>query len=498
MTDGHILQTSISPNVGFLLKSKAGGWVMKEKNSNYSSSNIPDLGSYLSKGKLSESLSLGLENYLVKEVPKEHFGYVNAEWQSLNIQRLVPYYEELKKTGKKYKNKIGSMLAFYWGLTDELPNNPPQPTHWTSARLTIPDFDIDVSSQRRSEVLAYISEKYPHSAPIASYSERGLRGATRMVMRALNYPVDYTNTIAKSLPEDGTIDLEPIPEKARAVVQGYIGLYGNLTVHPAGILISGPERPLEGIVPMGWVASSKQLVTQFDMYSLKKIDMFKLDVLGLSTLDAMAKMEELSGVKPPTEYDDEEVFKLLSRGMVCEIFQLDGYAARAAIRILGINNFEDIVAINALVRPGASQFIPKYRTGDNTLLDTYIPLVGILNVTRGLILYQEQVMEIAAVLAGFDDLLQDDIKEAIKYFRAEVFAELEPKFMAGCVQNGHDGTLIWNSIKAFAGYAFNRCMSGETLVYRDNAGGRSNVSRATTIRDLFDHKNGNSDNIPLL
>ena len=130
---------------------------------------------------------------------------------------------------------------------------------------------------------------------------------------------------------------------------------------------------------MGWVASSKQLVTQFDMYSLKKIDMFKLDVLGLSTLDAMAKMEELSGVKPPTEYDDEEVFKLLSRGMVCEIFQLDGYAARAAIRILGINNFEDIVAINALVRPGASQFIPKYRTGDNTLLDTYIPLVGILN-----------------------------------------------------------------------------------------------------------------------
>lgn len=429
---------------------------MQEKSSSYSSNSIPDLGSYLSSGKLSENLNWELSPYLEREVPKKHFGYLNAEWQSLKIQGLVQHYKELHNSGKKYQNKIGSMLAYYWGLTDELPNKPPQPTKWTSARLTIPDFDIDVSSVRRNEVLAYIANKYPHSAPIASYSERGLRGATRMVMRALNYTVEDTNIIAKLLPDDGTIDLEPIPERAREVVAGYIGLYGNLTVHPAGILISGPDRPLGGIVPMCWVPSSKQLVAQFNMYSLKKIDMFKLDVLGLSTLDNMARMEELSGASPPKEYDDEEVFALLSRGMVCEVFQLDGYAARSAIRSLGITNFEDIVAINALVRPGASAFIPVYRTGDSTLIDKYPDLDSIIGVTRGLILYQEQVMAIAEILAGFDDLLQDDIKEAIKYFRADVFAALEPAFMEGCAKNGHDGTLIWNAIKAFAGYAFNR------------------------------------------
>lgn len=352
----------------------------------------------------------------------------------------------------------GSLVSYLLGITSEDPVkfglnfrravNP--------ARLTIPDFDIDVSSARRDEVLSYIASKYPHSSPIASYSERGIRGATRMVMRALNHTAEYTNEVAKSLPEHGEADLEPVPEDAREVIRGYLGLFGNMTVHPAGILISGEDRPLEGMVPMAYVASSKQIVTQYDMYSLKLIDMFKLDVLGLWTLDAMAKMKELTGEDPPEEYDAPEVLQLLSAGLVCEIFQMDGFAARAAIKTLGISSFEDIVAINALVRPGASQFIPSYHTGDNTLRDAYPPVDSIVRPTRGLLLYQEQVMEIAEVLAGFDDLLQDDIKEAIKYFRADVFAELEPKFMAGCQKNGHDGALIWEAIKAFAGYAFNR------------------------------------------
>lgn len=352
----------------------------------------------------------------------------------------------------------GSLISYLLGITSEDPVfhglnfkravNP--------ARLTIPDFDIDVSSRRRDEVLTYIAKKYPHSMPIASYSERGVKGATRMVLRSLNYTVERTNELAKELGDRGEPDLSVLPPEVRPVIQGYLGLYANMTVHPAGILISGEDKPLDDLIPMAWVASSKKLVTQFDMYVLKKIDMFKLDVLGVATLDALADMERLSGVKPPIEYNDEEVFKLLSKGAVCEIFQMDGFAARSAIRELGINNFEDIVAINALVRPGASQFIPAYRVGNPALIDNYPPLSTVLNVTRGLILYQEQVMEIAAVLADFDDLLQDDIKEAIKYFRAEVFAELEPAFMKGCAKNGHDGSMIWEAIKSFAGYAFNK------------------------------------------
>ena len=204
------------------------------------------------------------------------------------------------------------------------------------------------------------------------------------------------------------------------------------------------------------------------MYSLKKLGVFKLDILGLATLDQLEQMRKLSGAEVPDSYDDRKTLAAFQRGQTCEIFQLDGHAARNVIAGIGVYEFEDLVAVNALCRPGASQFIDTYRAGSNRLTVKYPPLDKILAYTRGVIIYQEQVMEICKVLAGFDDAEQDDIKEAIKYFRDEVFAAIEPRFMQGCAERGHDGREIFSAIKQFAGYAFNRAhaVSYAGLAYR--------------------------------
>jgi len=373
----------------------------------------------------------------------------------------------------------GSLVSWLLGITTEDPvlHRLKFERAVNPARLSIPDFDIDVSSRRRKEVLAYLAQRYSQSAAIASYSEHGPKGATRMIMRALNHTMAEIGEVTRQLGDqhatvsgiheddlDGRLsdaapwetELAPVPEALRDIVRGYLGLYGNMTVHPAGVLIAGEDRPLDGMVPMAWVASSKQAVTQYDMHTLKKLGMFKLDVLGLSTLDALAYLREATGVEAPTTYDDADVFKAFSAGFTSQIFQMDGFAARATIKRLGIRSFEDLVAVNALVRPGAAQFIDAYKSGESRLITQYPTLAKVLGVSRGLILYDEQVMEACAVLAGFDDLQQDDIRQAVKHFQPEVFAALEPQFLAGCTERGHDGANAWQALKAFAGYAFPR------------------------------------------
>ncbi len=388
-------------------------------------------------------------------------------WQIIDWcrQQGIPAYGRGSMAGSLVSNLLGITVEdpIKHNLLFERAVNP--------ARPTIPDFDLDVSSKGRARVLEYIAHTFKSSAPIATYSEHSPKGASRKVMRDRGYPMETQNRVSKALSdnwETWEAMEEAVPAEARAIVQGYQGLLGSLSVHAAGIAVGGADRPLESIAPMAWVASSKTLVSQYDMYSLKKLGVFKLDILGSATADQLTQMELLTGARPPGEYNDAYVIDAFQRGKTCEIFQLDGYAARSVISQIGINEFEDLVAVNALCRPGANQFVDTYRAGSTKLADQYPPLAPVLGYTRGVILYQEQVMEICKVLAGFDDAEQDDIKEAIKYFRDEVFAAIEPRFMQGCVERGHHGAAIFQAIKQFAGYAFNRAhaVSYSAIAYR--------------------------------
>lgn len=357
------------------------------------------------------------------------------------------------------------------------------------ARPSIPDFDLDVSSSHRGAILEYLRERYEGNIPIAAYTHYGPKGALRKVLatEGLRHPKEI-NDLSTPLPadwSDGDFEYSPsghvyvgktawtelVPEQYHSYMATYQGLFSNMTVHPSGVLISGPERQLENEVPLQWIASSKTLASAYDMYTLKKIGLFKLDVLGLQTLDQLYNMKRWSGDEPPDDnYDDPKVLDAFSSDLLAEIFQMDGYACREVLRnIRGVQTFEDIIAANTLARPGCAQFTPHYRSGYENLLREYPPIQEILGPTNGLILYQEQVMEIARDLADFDDEEQDDVKESIKYFRKENWRNtIEPLFRERCSAKGYNPDNILSAIERMASYTFNRAhaMTYAAIAYR--------------------------------
>lgn len=417
----------------------------------------------------------------------------------------------------------GSLISHLLGITKEDPvkYNLSFARAVNPARPTIPDFDLDVSSARRSEILDYLRERYAGNIPIAAYTHYGPKGTLRKILRmeGLREFKDI-NEMAKTLPDDWPIEYKMVyddelghythnthenedghsiievggsdnkhhatnryaPEWLKGIPEEYIdplctyeGVYSTMSVHPSGVLISGPERQLEHEIPLQWIASSKTLVSAYDMYTLKKMGLFKLDVLGLKTLDHLAQMKNITGVDAPDGvYDDPDVLYAFGNdrveGLLAEIFQMDGYACRKVIEsIQGIETFEDIVAANTLARPGCAQFTTYYRSGYEGLLREYPQLIDILGPTNGLILYQEQVMEISRVLVDFDDSEQDDVKESIKYFNHENWKKsIEPKFRERGEAKGIDVTHILEAIARMASYTFNRAhaMTYAAIAYK--------------------------------
>jgi len=387
----------------------------------------------------------------------------------------------------------GSLISWLMDITLE------DPIKWAlsfsravnPARPSIPDFDLDVSSIRRPEILEYLREKYNDNIPIAAYSHYGPKGALKKVFRmeGLREFKDI-NEITKLLPDgwpegDGAPRYDPkskryigtdpwwdnIPEQYRNYVGIYKGVYSTLSAHPSGIIISGKERELKYELPLQWIASSKQLVSAYDMYTLKKMGLYKLDLLGLRTIDQLDYMERLSGAKLPDDnYDDPDVLWAFRDSLLAEIFQMDGWACRHALNVIqGAQTFEDLIAVNSLARPGSKDFLPFYRTGNESLITEYPLLQEVLGPTRGLILYQEQVMEIARILADFDDAEQDDIKESIKYFNHDNWSKtIEPKFQAGAEAKGINPTNILESISKMANYTYNRAhaMTYAAIAYK--------------------------------
>lgn len=413
----------------------------------------------------------------------------------------------------------GSLVSYLLGITREDPIkyglsfsravNP--------ARPTIPDFDLDVSSHHRAEVLNYLKERYAGNIPIVAYQHYGPRGALRKVLHMeglRDFP--SVNELSKQLPNDWPpekLEWDPkaghyvypeetaklieegdkiqayisprqketiyyipdwlgvVPEYLRDYVMTYQGLFANVSVHPSGVLISGKERPIEREIPYQWVNSSLTLTSAYDMYSIKKMGLFKLDILGLKTLDQLTYMARETGVIVENDnYNDPNVLMAFSADLLAEIFQMDGPACRSVIRsIKGIQTFEDITAANTLARPGCAQFTEFYRSGYENLLREYPDIQEVLGVTNGLILYQEQVMEIARVLADFDDAEQDDIKESIKYFRRDHWEKtIAVLFRQRCEAKGIDPTNILEAIAKMANYTFNKAhaMTYAALAYK--------------------------------
>jgi DNA polymerase III subunit alpha len=353
-------------------------------------------------------------------------------------------------------------------------------------RVSMPDFDIDFCQDRRDEVIAYVRERYgaDRVAHIITFGKLQARAVLRDVGRVLQMPYGQVDRLCKLVPHNPANpvtlaqaiageprlqearDSEPIVAKLLDIGQRLEGLYRHASTHAAGVVIA--DRPLIDLVPLYRDPRAQLPATQFNMKWAEAAGLVKFDFLGLKTLTVIETARELLARKGITldparlPLDDAATYELLARGDTVGVFQLEGAGMRDALRKLKPDRFEDIIAIVALYRPGPMDNIDSYvnRKHGREQPDYLHPLIQpILEETYGVIIYQEQVMQIAQTLSGFSlgeaDLLRRAMGKKIK----KEMAQQRNRFIEGAVGKGVDhgsAEFIFELVAKFAGYGFNK------------------------------------------
>jgi DNA polymerase III subunit alpha len=353
-------------------------------------------------------------------------------------------------------------------------------------RVSMPDFDIDFCQDRRDEVIRYVQQKYGRDrvAQIITFGKLQARAVLRDVGRVLAMPYGQVDRIAKLVPYnpahpvslDKAIRSEPQLQAARDSDEAVArllttalrleGLYRHASTHAAGVVIG--DRPLRELVPMYRDPRSDMPVTQFNMKWVELAGLVKFDFLGLKTLTVLARCFDLLMARDVEldlsnlPLDDPKTFELLSRGDTVGVFQLESSGMRDYLRKLQPNRFEDIIAMNALYRPGPMENIPRYiavKHGEEKPDYLHPALVDILKETHGIMIYQEQVMQIAQVLAGYTLGGADLLRRAMgKKIQSEMDAQRK-SFVEGAVARGvapGKAEQIFDQMAKFAGYGFNK------------------------------------------
>ncbi len=377
-----------------------------------------------------------------------------------------------------------SIVAYILGITNICPltYNLQFDRFLNPERVDPPDFDIDFCYERRDEVIKYVFEKYGRDsvAQIITFGTMAARAAVRDVGRALNMTYAEVDRIAKLIPFGApTVEkaLEMSPELADAsasdaAVKDLLDLAANVeglprhaSVHAAGVVIS-PDAITEH-VPLHRTGDGV-VMTQFGMDTLKEIGLLKMDFLGLRTLTVIDHAVKLIRHSTGRDFDietipldDPEVYAMLQHGDTLGVFQLESSGMRDLVREVKANCFEDIVACVALYRPGPMRNIPEYVKAKHSQVRHYLhPLLEpVLRDTYGVIIYQEQVMAIAHIMAGFTLAQGDMLRRAMGKKKKEIMDEYRAKFVSGCIANGHPEELagkLYDLIEEFAGYGFNK------------------------------------------
>ena len=353
-------------------------------------------------------------------------------------------------------------------------------------RVSMPDFDIDFCQDRRDEVIAYVRERYgaERVAHIITFGKLQARAVLRDVGRVLQMPYGQVDHLCKLVPLNPANpitlpqaiaaeprlqearDAEPIVAKLLDIGQRLEGLYRHASTHAAGVVIA--DRPLIELVPLYRDARAQLPATQFSMKWAEAAGLVKFDFLGLKTLTVIETARELiarRGIEldpAKLHLDDPAAYALLQRGDTVGVFQLEGQGMRDALRKLKPDRFEDIIAIVALYRPGPMDNIDSYvnRKHGRERIESLHPMIEpILKETYGVIIYQEQVMQIAQVLSGFSLGEADLLRRAMgKKIKKEMAAQ-KTRFVEGAVGNGVDrarAEYIFELVAKFAGYGFNK------------------------------------------
>jgi len=420
-------------------------------------------------------------------------GYFLIVWDFIRYAK-----EQGIPVGPGRGSAAGSLVAYALGITDVDPLeyrlvferflNP--------ERISLPDIDIDFCMRRRGEVIEYVANKYGHEkvAHIITFGTMAAKAAIRDVGRALDMPYGDVDRVARMIPGDldATIDssVRSVPALQEAIkkdeqVADLVDLARQLegqvrhaSTHAAGVVIA--DEPLTEYVPLYRPASGSSsgddhaVATQYPMNDVEAIGLLKMDFLGLRTLtlvhDCLESISQVEGKKfaaADIPLDDEHTFDLFSQGSTSGIFQFESSGMRDALRKLHPTHIEDLIAMNALYRPGplGSGMVDEFirRKQDPSKVEYLLPeLEEIQRETYGVIVYQEQVMQIASQLAGFTLGEADVLRKAMGKKKPEVMASMEQKFIDGCKAHNVSpklGKKVWDQVVEFAGYGFNKAHS---------------------------------------
>jgi DNA polymerase-3 subunit alpha len=363
-------------------------------------------------------------------------------------------------------------------------------------RVSMPDIDIDFSVRGRDRVIRYVTDKYGKEsvAQIITFGKMFPRAATRDAARVLGHDYGAGDRLAKLIPDPimgrppsfedclkpgeplrAEVDRDPEARQIVDVAQGLEGIVRNSSIHAAAVVIA--DRPLTDVVPLQIADAGAdengdkvfRTVTQFSMKPVEQLGLLKMDFLGLRNLDVIEDALDIvarsTGDRPDMAalpLDDAKTFEMLAAGDSIGVFQFESEGMREALRKVRPTEFDDLVALNALYRPGAMDQIPTYARGKHdpdSISYADERLRPILESTKGVILYQEQAMRIAKELAGFSGAKADDLRKAIGKKNREAMAKLRPEFVAGCRASGTSESVIewlWATNEKSADYSFNK------------------------------------------
>ncbi len=353
-------------------------------------------------------------------------------------------------------------------------------------RISMPDFDIDFCQDRRDEVIRYVQEKYgvDRVAQIITFGKLQARAVLRDVGRVLNMPFGQVDRLCKLVPNNPAnpvtlaeaIEGEPkLREEQRADEQvGALlekalkleGLYRHASTHAAGVVIG--DRPLDELVPLYLDPRSEMPATQFNMKWVEPAGLVKFDFLGLKTLTVIERAVaflHLRGIEidmSAIPLDDRETFAMLGEGLATGVFQLESSGMRATLKALKPDSLEDIIALVSLYRPGPMENIPTYierKQGRQEPDYLHPKLEAVLKETYGVIIYQEQVMQIAQILSGYSLGEADLLRRAMGKKKKEEMDRQRVRFVEGAVAGDVDAakaSSIFDLVQKFAGYGFNK------------------------------------------
>ncbi len=435
------------------------------------------------------------ERYYYYEIGEEIEGRLKHELEVIENMGYAAYFLIVQDfiqyaksqgipVGPGRGSSAGSLVCYALGITnvDPLKYGLIFERFLNPDRIQLPDIDIDFCVRRRDEVIDYVEDKYgaDHVAQIITFDTMAARSAVRDVARVMAFSFNDADRIAKQIPFGTKLqsaidhsqelkkmrDEEPDVAKLLDVAPKLEGLIRNPSTHAAGVVIAPDE--ITEYAPL-MKLSDGAVVTQYEMNALEEIGMLKMDFLGLrnlTVLDDTLQSVERTGETPPDldalSLEDDETYAMLQRGQTAGVFQLEGSGIRDMLVRLEPQQFEDLIAVLALYRPGplesgmAESYIER-KHGRETVDYPHEKLKAVLDDSYGLPIYQDQLLRMARVMAGFSYAEADTLRKAIGKKKKKLMAQMRAKFIDGCVDNGVEqetAERLFEDIEKFARYGF--------------------------------------------